>query len=454
MASSNSNTQSEQHQNQHSNTTSHTSGSTVTSSGTETNGGSNTHSNTISNGGSNTQSQTSSNGGNNSLGGSRSVSAATGKVDAATLAGYDRAKQPYVQSQQVTDAYNKLQEALNNKPGAFSSKYESNLSNLYDTIMNRKDFSYNMNNDAMYQIYKDNYLNQGKTAMQDTVAASSALTGGYGNSYATTAGSQAYQNYLTQLNNIVPQLQQNAYNMYQDETSNLYNKANLTQNLYNQEYGQYRDTVNDWRSDRDYATNWYNNERNFDYSKYANDRSFFSNEYWNQRNAERTSDAVNWNNSTNWQNSNTNSNTTNWQNSSTDSNTTNWQNSKTFSIAQNNQDTTSETNSTADTNTISSTVANSYSGGGSSGGSGGSSRSSSKSSDANMARSGVTLDKGQRDTLTIEGIQAMQNGQSLDSFLKEQVDSGRITEGDRAYMLGNESYKSKSDQAYVKAYRG
>lgn len=375
----------------------------------------------------------------NTTGRSKSVTGATGTVNAKTQTAYDKVMNEYTPSPTVSAAYEKLQEILDSRPGAFSSKYGASLDNLYGQIMNRKDFSYNMNNDAMYNIYKDMYTQQGKSAMRDTVGQSAALTGGYNNSYATTAGNQAYQAYLERLNEIVPQLQQNAYNMYQDETSQLYNKANLTQSLYQQDYGQYRDKVSDWQKDRDYLTNYYNNERNFDYSKYNDNRNFTASEYWNQRNAERTTDT-----SSN-QNTRGSGTSTSYGTQNTTSNTENWSNQ--FSTSESNNFTMSD--QTTEGFQTSHSTGNSYSAG--SGGSGGSGGSRSSSGGGESARSGATLDKGQRDTITLEGIQYMQNGGKLDDYLKQQVDNGRITEGDRAYFLGSEEYKKKSDAAYVKA---
>ena len=302
-----------------------------------------------------------------------SVTGATGQVNDRTQAAYDKVMDNYTQSPQVQAAYAQLQQQLNNKPGAFSSKYTANLDNLYGQIMNRPGFSYNMNNDAMYNIYKDLYQQQGKSAMRDTVAQSAALTGGYNNSYATTAGSQAYQSYLERLNEMVPQLQQNAYNMYQDETNSMYNKANLTQSLYQQDYGQYRDQVSDWQKDRDYASNFYNNERNFDYTKYNNDRNFTASEYWNQRNAEKTATGNNesWNLG---RNDTTSTGTTNnWSNSETQQHTANWSDSETQQQTANWNQSTSNTDSWSNSVTDGSQSTTSVSAGsGGSGGSGGS----------------------------------------------------------------------------------
>jgi hypothetical protein len=73
------------------------------------------------------------------------------------------------------------------------------------------DFKYDLNGDALYQQYKDKYTQQGKLAMADAMGQASALTGGYGNSYAATVGNQAYQAYLGQLNDVIPELYQLAY---------------------------------------------------------------------------------------------------------------------------------------------------------------------------------------------------------------------------------------------------
>ena len=80
---------------------------------------------------------------------------------------------------------------------------------LSDDILNQlknKKFSYDINGDALYHQYKNQYAQQGKLASQDTMAQAAAMTGGYGNSYAATAGNQAYQGYLTKLNDVIPEL--------------------------------------------------------------------------------------------------------------------------------------------------------------------------------------------------------------------------------------------------------
>ena len=157
------------------------------------------------------------------------------------------------------------------KPSAYTGKYDKLINDNLNNILNRKQFSYDANKDALYNQYKDMYTRNGQTAMQDTMGNAALLTGGYGNSYATTAGQQAYNSYMQQLNDKIPELEQRAYERYRDETNNLYNQNNLLTNLDSTDYSRYRDKMSDYLNDRDFYYNAYNNERNFDYGKYRDD---------------------------------------------------------------------------------------------------------------------------------------------------------------------------------------
>lgn len=177
-----------------------------------------------------------------------------------------------------SDAVKKAQAALDahnaGKPLDYQSKYGSLAEEAANAWANRDKFTYDLNGDALYQQYKDKYINQGRLAMQDTIGQASAMTGGYGNSYAATAGNQAYQASLQNLNDIVPQLYQMAYDQYKQEGQDMLNKYNLYNTMENQEYSRYRDTVSDWTSERDYLANAYNNERTYDRSIYDSDKNF------------------------------------------------------------------------------------------------------------------------------------------------------------------------------------
>ena len=126
----------------------------------------------------------------------------------------------------------------------YTSPYAGRIEEIYNKIMNRGDFSYDFNADPLYQQYKDQYMQGGQRAMQDAMAEAAALSGGYGNSYATTAGNLAYQQYLTGLNDVIPELQNQAYQRYQNEGDAMLNQLNVAQTMDESAYGRYQDATN------------------------------------------------------------------------------------------------------------------------------------------------------------------------------------------------------------------
>lgn len=128
----------------------------------------------------------------------------------------------------------------------YGATYDAQLEDLYNQIVNREKFSYDLNADALYQQYKDQYTNLGKLAMQDTMGQAAALTGGYGNSYASTAGNQAYQAYLQQLNDVVPELYGMARDQYNQEGQDLLNQYSMLGDMRDTEYGRYQDELNQY----------------------------------------------------------------------------------------------------------------------------------------------------------------------------------------------------------------
>ena len=170
-------------------------------------------------------------------------------------------------SVQAAQAY--LEQVKASKPGAYQSRWDDELTSLYDQIRNRKKFSYDMGTDPLYQQYREQYQRLGRLAMQDTMGQAAALTGGYGSTYGEQVGQQAYNAYLQNLNDIVPQLQQQAYQRYQDEGTDLYNQYSLVKGREDTDYGRYRDTVSDYYSDLSDARSAYNSERSLEQSQWA-----------------------------------------------------------------------------------------------------------------------------------------------------------------------------------------
>lgn len=162
-----------------------------------------------------------------------------------------------IYSEDTLKAQQTLAQIEASKPGDYQSQYTDKINTALNDILNRKKFSYDFNADPLYQQYKDQYTQLGNQAMKNTVASAAAMTGGYGNSYGVTAGAQANQAYLQQLNNVIPELYNAALQKYDMETQDLYNKYSALGNQEDREYGQYRDKVADWQTDRGYYNDKY-----------------------------------------------------------------------------------------------------------------------------------------------------------------------------------------------------
>ena len=188
----------------------------------------------------------------------------------------------YQESDTVKEAANALGSLK--APDAYQSQWNDQIQATIDKILNREKFSYDLNGDALYQQYADKFQQQGKMAMMDTMGQAAAMTGGYGNSYASTAGNQAYQAHLSELNDIVPELYQMAYDKYRNEGQDLVDQYSLLAAQDQQDYGKHRDQVSDYYTDRGYLTDRYDSERNFDYGKYADDRNFDYGKFSDDRN--------------------------------------------------------------------------------------------------------------------------------------------------------------------------
>ena len=144
----------------------------------------------------------------------------------------------------------------------YAGTFDQQLSDLYDQISTRPQFSYDVNADPLYQQYKDRYIQQGKLAMKDTMGQAAALTGGYGNTYGQQVGQQAYDAYLQNLSAVIPELYGMAYDKYKDEGDDLLKMYGLVGEQRDTEYGRYRDALGDWENERAFQTQRENEEYN------------------------------------------------------------------------------------------------------------------------------------------------------------------------------------------------
>lgn len=177
-------------------------------------------------------------------------------------------KKEYVQSDAVKQAQEKLAAQQGLKPGAYQSQWQTQLNDTMNKILNREDFKYDMNADALYQQLKDRTVNLGQQAMMDTMGQAAKLTGGYGNSYAQTVGQQAYQAQLQGLADRMPELYQLALDQYNRQGQDLIQKVGLLGDQDDRDYNRYLADYDMWSGERDYLTGRLDADRNFDYGSF------------------------------------------------------------------------------------------------------------------------------------------------------------------------------------------
>lgn len=122
--------------------------------------------------------------------------------------------------------------------------YSTETKRLAEDLMNRGEFKYDMNADALYRQYADRFMKQGKTAMRDTIGQASAMTGGYGNSYAQSAGQQAYNSHLEEMNDMIPDLYNLALQKYQAEGERLRSDLATSMAFDESAYKKEQDAIN------------------------------------------------------------------------------------------------------------------------------------------------------------------------------------------------------------------
>lgn len=185
------------------------------------------------------------------------------------------------QEDNIQALYEQYNSAYKNAAPTWTPKYEKEIGNILGELKNKEPFTYDMNEDKLYQQYRDQYIREGQRAMKDTAAQTAALTGGYGSTYGSIAAQQGYDNYLSGLNDRVPQLEQAAYGKYADEIRNMYNRMGALQSEESRLYGKYLDAMGQHNTDRNFSFNGMqaamgqnNYENEFDRGIFESDRAY------------------------------------------------------------------------------------------------------------------------------------------------------------------------------------
>ena len=145
--------------------------------------------------------------------------------------------QKFVKPSAVTEADTYLASQLQ-KIQSGKTSYSDQVKDMMDKIMNREKFSYDVDTDPLFQQALASAMNSGKQAMQDTIGQASALTGGYGSTYATSAGNQAYNSFIEDAYDNIGEYYQMAMQKYQMDGDEMYRQFGMLSELDDKEYNR------------------------------------------------------------------------------------------------------------------------------------------------------------------------------------------------------------------------
>lgn len=144
-----------------------------------------------------------------------------------------------------------------NNYGSFSYGNENAYQQLLNSILNQEAFQYDAAQDPSFSAYKKAYLREGERASANALAQASAGSGGQVSSYAAQAAQQANNYYAGQLADIIPTLEQNAYQKYLGDISNrmsslsaLQSDRSQAQQNWQSEYAILQNALANLQSDR------------------------------------------------------------------------------------------------------------------------------------------------------------------------------------------------------------
>ena len=143
---------------------------------------------------------------------------------------------------------------------SYTDRYDDRKQALLDTILNRKQFSYDVEKDPLYEQYAAKYTREGTQAMEDTLAKVSARTGGLASSYAGQAAQQTYNGYMAALADKVPELEQMAYNRYLQDNQQQVDRLGLLRTAEQDDYGKYLDRLGQFNTDRSFGYGAYRDQ--------------------------------------------------------------------------------------------------------------------------------------------------------------------------------------------------
>ena len=169
----------------------------------------------------------------------------------------------------------KLTDITNNK-GKYGWQDVHTVDDLLAQIMSQDKFSYDPQQDQLFQMYKKQYNAEGTRAMQNQMGVGAALSGGYNSSAAQTSAQMTYQGYLNQLNDKVADTYQNALNMWKYNKEQMQNRYNAQLDMIKTGNDAYYSQLGAAQTAASNAYNIFNDERNNAYNMWSDRRNYMA----------------------------------------------------------------------------------------------------------------------------------------------------------------------------------
>lgn len=164
--------------------------------------------------------------------------------------------------------------------GYTEQRYGDKIDNALGAILEREEFDYDPEQDPAYQAYRTQYRREAEQAMRRVLNNNnSSITGASG---AVLSEAMADRDaVLEKLTDMIPVLEQNAYNRYTGETqrllSNLESAQDTADSYYDKLYTADRDAITDMvtagEREREEKQRWIDNQRNSEKDYYENELS-------------------------------------------------------------------------------------------------------------------------------------------------------------------------------------
>jgi len=142
----------------------------------------------------------------------------------------------------VSKAYKEWQSS--SKP-EYKSTHKSDITKAMDELRERE-FSYDVNSDEAYMRYRDSIKNSAELALADAMGVAASLNGGYATSYAQLAGQSAYTNTMKTADEMIPELYEQAYDRFSEETDNIEDRLELLLEMDDTEWDRYIDMLDQY----------------------------------------------------------------------------------------------------------------------------------------------------------------------------------------------------------------